>query len=71
MRPLSWADRLLALSARFVGLVILIATLAAAAGSFLYNRAEERDRAERVAMQIDTRLRDHVALLEGVRALYQ
>ena len=71
MRPSSWADRLLALSARFVGFVILIATLAAAAGSFLYNRAEERDRAERVAMQIDTRLRDHVALLEGVRALYQ
>ena len=71
MRPSSWADRLLALSARFVGLVILAATLAAAAGSFLYNRAEERDRAERVAMLIDTRLRDHVALLEGVRALYQ
>ena len=71
MRPSSWADRLLALSARFVGLIILIATLAAAAGSFLYNRAEERDRAERVAMQIDTRLRDHVAVLEGVRALYQ
>ena len=40
MRPSSWADRLLALSARFVGLIILIATLAAAAGSFLYNRAE-------------------------------
>ena len=71
MRPLSWADRLLALSARFVGFVILIATLAAAAGSFFYNRADERDRAERVAMQIDTRLRDHVALLEGVRALYR
>lgn len=71
MRPSSWADRLLALSARFVGFVILAATLAAAVGSFLYNRAEERDRAERVAMLIDTRLRDHVALLEGVRALYQ
>lgn len=71
MRPSSWADRLLALSARFIGLVILIATIAAAAGSFLYNRGEERDRAERLAMQIDTRLRDHVAVLEGVRALYQ
>lgn len=71
MRPSSWADRLLALSARFVGLAILIATLAAAVGSFLYNRAEEHDRVERIAMQINTRLRDHVAVLEGVRALYQ
>ena len=71
MRPSLWADRLLALSARFVGLVILIATLLAAAASFLYNRREEADRADRVAMQIDMRLRDHVAVLEGVRALYQ
>lgn len=71
MRPSSWADRLLALSARFVGLVILIATLLAAGASFLYNRGEEADRADRVAMQIDMRLRDHVAVLEGVRALYQ
>jgi CHASE1-domain containing sensor protein/two-component sensor histidine kinase len=71
MRPSSWADRLLALSARFVGLVILIATLLAAAASFLYNRAEEADRADRVAMQVNMRLRDHLAVLEGVRALYQ
>ena len=71
MRPSSWADRLLALSARFVGLVILIATLLAAGASFLYNRGEEADRADRVAMQIYMRLRDHVAVLEGVRALYQ
>ena len=71
MRPSSWADRLLALSARFVGLVILIATLLAAGASFLYNRGEEADRADRIAMQVNMRLRDHVAVLEGVRALYQ
>lgn len=71
MRPSSWADRLLALSARFVGLVILIATLLAAGASFLYNRGEEADRADRIAMQVNMRLRDHIAVLEGVRALYQ
>ncbi|MCW5646813.1 MAG: CHASE domain-containing protein [Sphingopyxis sp.] len=71
MRPNSWADRLLALLVRFVGLVILLATLAAAAASYFYNQAEEADRAERVAAQINMRLRDHVAVLEGVRALYQ
>src|SRR3546814_12120464 len=71
MRPSSWADRLLALSVRFVGLVILIATLLAAGASFLYNRGEEADRADRVAMQIDMRLRDLIAVLEGVRAHYQ
>src|SRR3546814_16139161 len=71
MRPSSWADRLLALSVRFVGLVILIATLLAAGASFLYNRGEEADRADRVAMQIDMRMRDHIAVLEGVRAPYQ
>ena len=71
MRPSLWADRLLALSARFVGLVILIATLLAAGASFLYNRGEEADRADRVAMQVNMRLRDHIAVLEGVRALYQ
>ena len=71
MRPSSWADRLLALLVRFVGLVILIATLAAATASFLYNRSEEADRAEQVAAQVNMQLRDHVAVLEGVRALYQ
>ena len=71
MRPSSWADRLLALSARFVGLIILIATLLAAGASFLYNRGEEADRADRVAIQANMRLRDHIAVLEGVRALYQ
>src|SRR3546814_13898859 len=39
--------------------------------SDLYNRGEEADRADRVAMQIDMRLRDHIAVLAGVRALYQ
>src|SRR5690606_28290698 len=29
------------------------------------------DQASRVAMQVNMRLRDHVAVLEGVRALYQ
>ena len=71
MRPNSWADRLLALLVRFVGLVILLATLAAATASYFYNQADEADRAERVAAQINMRLRDHVAVLEGVRALYQ
>ena len=71
MRPSSWADRLLALLVRFVGLVILLATLAAASASFIYNRAEEADQAARVATQVNMRLRDHVAVLEGVRALYQ
>ena len=71
MRPSTWADRLLALLVRFVGLVILLATIVAAGASFLYNRAEEADQAERVAAQFNMRLRDHVAILEGVRALYQ
>src|SRR5690606_30996012 len=39
--------------------------------SFFYNKAQEADRAARVAMQVDTRLRDQLAVLEGVRALYQ
>ncbi|GAO76906.1 MULTISPECIES: CHASE domain-containing protein [unclassified Sphingopyxis] len=71
MRPSTWADRLLALLVRFVGLVILFATIVAASASFLYNQAEEADQAERVAAQFNMRLRDHVAILEGVRALYQ
>lgn len=71
MRPSTWADRLLALLVRFVGLVILLATIVAAGASFLYNQAEEADQAERVAAQFNLRLRDHVAILEGVRALYQ
>jgi CHASE1-domain containing sensor protein len=71
MRPNSWADRLLALLVRFVGLVILLATLAAATASFLYNQSEEADRAARVAAQVNMRLHDHVAVLKGVRALYQ
>ena len=71
MRPSTWADRLLGLLVRFVGLVILLATLTAAAASFLYNQSEEADQAARVAMQINMRLRDHVSVFEGVRALYQ
>ena len=71
MRPSSWADRLLALLVRFVGLVILLATIAAAVASFFYNQSEEADQAELVAAQVNMRLRDHVAVLEGVRALYQ
>lgn len=71
MRPSSWADRLLALLVRFVGLVILLAALAAAAASFFYNQSEEADQAAQVATQVNMRLRDHVAVLEGVRALYQ
>ena len=71
MRPSLWADRLIALLVRFVGLLILMATLAAAAASFLYNQAQESDQAARAAMQVNMRLRDQVAILEGVRALYQ
>ena len=71
MRPSSWADRLLALLVRFVGLVILLATIAAAAASFLYNQSDEADQAAQVAAPVNMRLRDHVAVLEGVRALYQ
>ncbi|KQZ73476.1 histidine kinase [Sphingopyxis sp. Root214] len=71
MRPSTWADRLLALLVRFVGLVILLATIVAASASFLYNQSDEADQAERVAAQFNMRLRDHVAILEGVRALYQ
>ena len=70
MRSL-WADRLMALLVRFVGLVILLATIAAASASFFYNKAREADQASRVALQANVRLRDHVAVLEGVRALYQ
>lgn len=65
------ADRLMGLLVRFVGLVILIATLIAAAASFFYNQSQEADQASRVAMQLNMRLRDHVGVLEGVRALYQ
>lgn len=71
MRPSLWADRLLAFLTRFIGLGILLATFAAAIASFFYDRADEADRAARIAMQVDMRLRDHVAVLEGVRALYQ
>src|SRR3546814_965022 len=71
MRPSAWADRLMALSVRFVGLVIMLAALGAATASFFYNKAQEADQAERVAMQVDARLRDQLAVLEGVRALYQ
>jgi len=71
MRPSAWADRLMALSVRFVGLVIMLAALVAAVASFFYNKTQEADRAARVAMQVDTRLRDQLAVLEGVRALYQ
>ncbi|MGN6690253.1 MAG: CHASE domain-containing protein, partial [Sphingopyxis sp.] len=71
MRPSLWADRLMALLVRFVGLVILLATLAAALASFLYNQANETEQAERMAMQVNMRLRDHIGVLEGVRALYQ
>jgi two-component sensor histidine kinase len=61
----------LALLVRFFGLVILLATLAAATASFFYNQSEEADRAARVAAQVNMRLHDHVAVLKGVRALYQ
>lgn len=71
MRPSSWADRLLALLVRFVGLVILLATMTAAAASFFYNQSGEEDQAAQIAGQVNMRLRDHVAVLEGVRALYQ
>ena len=71
MRPSTWADRLMGLLVRFVGLVILLAAIVASAASFLYNQSEEADQAARVAMQVNMRLRDHVAVLEGVRALYQ
>lgn len=71
MRPSLWADRLMGLLVRFVGLVILLATLAASAGSFFYNQTQESDQAARVAMQVNMRLRDQIAILAGVRALYQ
>lgn len=71
MRPSLWADRLMAFLVRFVGLVILLATLVAASASFLYNQADEAEQAARVATQVNMRLRDHIAVLEGVRALYQ
>ena len=71
MRPSSWADRLLALLVRFVGLVILLAAITAAAASFIYNQSGEEDQAAQIAGQVNMRLRDHVAVLEGVRALYQ
>src|SRR3546814_15436964 len=58
MRPSAWADRLMALSVRFVGLVIMLAALVAAVASFFYNKAQEVDQAARVAMQVDTRLLD-------------
>ncbi|WP_432769213.1 MAG: histidine kinase [Sphingopyxis sp.] len=71
MRPSLWADRLMALLVRFVGLVILLGAVGAAATSFFYNKAEEAERAGRVAMQVNARLNDQIAVLQGVRALYQ
>lgn len=71
MRPSVWADRLMALSVRFVGLVIIVAALAAAGVSFYYNKSREAEQASRVAMQVNARLRDQLAVLDGVRALYQ
>lgn len=71
MRPSQWADRLVGLLVRFVGILILVAAAIAAVASFLYNQADEANRAERTAMEVNMRLRDHVAVLEGVRALYQ
>ncbi|MDZ3832341.1 MAG: CHASE domain-containing protein [Sphingopyxis sp.] len=71
MRPTLWADRLLGLLVRFVGLVILLAAMMGATASFLYNGREEAKQAERLALQINVRLRDQLAVLEGVRALYQ
>ena len=67
----AWADRLMALSMRVIGFVIIAAALAGAVGSFFYNQSQEADQAARVALQINARLRDHVAVLEGVRAMYQ
>src|SRR3546814_1000084 len=61
----------MALSVRFVGLVIMLAALGAATASCFDNKEQEADQAERVAMQVDARLRDQLAVLEGVRALYQ
>ncbi|HMP44750.1 MAG TPA: histidine kinase, partial [Sphingopyxis sp.] len=60
----AWADRLIGLLVRFVGLLILFAALIAATASFLYNQAQEADQANRVATQVNMRLRDHVAVLE-------
>lgn len=71
MRPSLWADRLMALSVRFIGLVIMLAALGAALASFFYNKAQEADQAARVAMQVNDRLNDQLSILEGVRALYQ
>lgn len=71
MRPSAWADRLMAFSVRAIGFVIILAALAGATASFLYNKTQEADQAERVAMLVNGRLRDQLAVLEGVRALYQ
>src|SRR3546814_1301409 len=71
MRPSAWADRLMAFSVRAIGFVIILAALAGATASFIYNKTQEADQAERVAMLVNGRLRDQLAVLEGVRALYQ
>src|SRR3546814_2448265 len=46
MRPSAWADRLMALSVRFVGLVIMLAALVAAVASFFYNKRSEEHTSE-------------------------
>lgn len=71
MRPSRWADRLTAVLVRFVGLLILLATITAATASFLYNQRAEAEQAQRVAMQVNMRLGDQLAVLQAVRALYQ
>ncbi len=71
MRPFPWADRLIGLLVRFVGLVILLATLITAVGSFVYNQRQEAEQASRLATQIDVHLKDQLAVLESVRAFYQ
>lgn len=67
----AWADWLTGLLVRFLGLVILVASISVAATSYVYSRAQEADQAERLALQINSRLDGHIAVLEGVRALYQ
>ncbi len=71
MRKSLWADRLMALSVRVIGLIIMLAALVAAVASFFYNKKQESDKAERVAMQVNARLDDQLSILEAVRALYQ
>lgn len=58
------------LISRFIWLLILISSIAAATVSFYYNYYDEAEQADTLSAQLSSRLNDQLTVLEGVRALY-